>query len=155
MCLGRNLLVLAFHATACVAGFIAGSSIPLAAEQRTGFSRRLHSEAGRIAIGLVVAVTLFSLSSQVYILGGAGATIAAQIDISPTVLTLTLLPHALLELVAIFLPLAAWLAYSRRREWERLLAATVVTVLVALPMLIVASMIEAYVWPRILEAVVT
>ena len=32
----RNALVLALHATACVAGFIAGASMPLAAEQRTG-----------------------------------------------------------------------------------------------------------------------
>src|SRR6201996_9834366 len=32
----RNGLVLALHATACVAGFIAGASMPLAAEQSTG-----------------------------------------------------------------------------------------------------------------------
>ena len=35
--LWRNSLVLAFHATACVAGFIAGASMPIAAAQRTGF----------------------------------------------------------------------------------------------------------------------
>ena len=153
--IGRNLLVLAFHATACVAGFIAGSSIPLSAERRTGFSRRLHERAGQIAIGLVVAVTIFSLTSQIYILGGTGATAAAQFGITPAELTLTLLPHALLELVAIFLPLAAWMSFSRRGEWEKLLAATGVTVAIALPMLLVASMIEAYLWPRILEAAVT
>ena len=32
----RNGLVLALHAMACVAGFIAGSSLPLSAEKRTG-----------------------------------------------------------------------------------------------------------------------
>ena len=31
----RNLLVLALHAMACVAGFIAGSSLPLQAQDRT------------------------------------------------------------------------------------------------------------------------
>ena len=31
-----NSLVLALHAFACVAGFIAGASLPLAAERRTG-----------------------------------------------------------------------------------------------------------------------
>src|SRR5690242_10004565 len=37
--LGRNLLVLAFHALACTAGFIAGSSLPLQAMHKTGLSR--------------------------------------------------------------------------------------------------------------------
>src|SRR5689334_2246517 len=37
--MGRNLLVLALHAFACVAGFIAGASLPLSAERRTGLSR--------------------------------------------------------------------------------------------------------------------
>src|ERR1043165_5760116 len=37
--LWRNSLVLALHATACIAGFIAGASMPLAAEQRSGLSR--------------------------------------------------------------------------------------------------------------------
>ena len=34
----RNALVLALHAMACVAGFIAGSSLPLRAHQRTGLT---------------------------------------------------------------------------------------------------------------------
>ena len=33
--LWRNSLVLALHGTACVAGFIAGASMPIAAAQRT------------------------------------------------------------------------------------------------------------------------
>ena len=37
--LGRNSLVLALHAFACVAGFIAGATLPLTAERRTGLSR--------------------------------------------------------------------------------------------------------------------
>src|SRR5262245_9246744 len=40
--MGRNSLVLALHAVACVAGFIAGSSLPLSAERRTGLSRDIH-----------------------------------------------------------------------------------------------------------------
>jgi hypothetical protein len=34
----RNSLVLALHAFACVAGFIAGASLPLQVEHKTGFS---------------------------------------------------------------------------------------------------------------------
>jgi len=58
--LGRNALVLALHATACVAGFIAGSSLRHAAAQRTGFSRLVHEKAGPVAIAFVVAATCFS-----------------------------------------------------------------------------------------------
>src|SRR5215468_2080916 len=59
--LWRNSLVLALHATACVAGFIAGASMPIAAAQRTGVSRWVHVKAGELAILFVAAVTLFSL----------------------------------------------------------------------------------------------
>ena len=52
----------------------------------------------------------------------------------------------------LFLPLAAWLIASRKGEWNQLLAATLVTVLIAVPTLIVAATIEVYVWPHILEA---
>ena len=36
--LERNLLVLALHAMACVAGFIAGSSLPMQAESHSGLA---------------------------------------------------------------------------------------------------------------------
>ncbi len=148
----RNALVLALHATACVAGFIAGSSMPLAAEQRTGFSRWIHVKAGELAILFVAAVTLFSLSTQALYLGFQGSTLAFQLHISRFELILSVLPHALIELTALFLPLAAWLIASRRGEWKQLLAATAVTVAIAVPMLICAALIEVFVWPHILRA---
>lgn len=151
--LWRNSLVLALHATACVAGFIAGASMPIAAAQRTGFSRWVHVKAGQFAILFVAAVTLFSLLTQALYLGFQGATIAYQLDISHFVLILSVLPHAIPELTALFLPLAAWLIASRRGEWNQLLAATFLTVALAIPTLIVAATIEVYVWPHILEAV--
>jgi hypothetical protein len=150
--LWRNSLVLALHGTACVAGFIAGASMPIAAAQRAGISRWVHVKAGELAILFVCAVTLFSLSTQALYLGFQGSTIAFQLHISIATLLLSVLPHALLELTALFLPLAAWLIASRRGEWNQLLAATVVTVLIAIPCLVVAATIEVYVWPHILEA---
>ncbi|HET7053122.1 MAG TPA: stage II sporulation protein M [Solirubrobacterales bacterium] len=149
----RNSLVLALHATACIAGFIAGSSMPIAAAQRRGLSRWIHVKAGQFAILFVAAVTLFSLTTQAFYLGFQGATIAYQLQISHLVLILTVLPHAIPELTALFLPLAAWLIASRRGEWNRLLAATFVTVVLAIPTLVVAATIEVYVWPHLLEAV--
>jgi Stage II sporulation protein M len=150
--LWRNSLVLALHATACVAGFIAGASMPIAAARRTGFSRWIHVKAGELAILFVCAVTIFSLSTQALYLGFQGSTIAYQLQISRFALILSVLPHALIELTALFLPLAAWLIASRRGEWNQLLAATFVTVLIAVPALILAATIEVYVWPHILEA---
>lgn len=149
--LQRNALVLALHGTACVAGFIAGASMPVAAAQRTGFSRWIHLRAGEGAIIFVSAVTIVSLSTQALALGFQGGTIATQLDIPRWALILSVLPHALLELTALFLPLAAWLIASRRGEWNQLLAATITTVAIAIPCILVAAMIEVTLWPRLLE----
>jgi hypothetical protein len=150
----RNLLVLALHAMACVAGFIAGSSLPLQAERHTGISRLIHERGGRIAIGFVIAATAFSLSAQALVLGSEAAGVAARLHTSPGLLLIVLMAHAPLELTALFLPLAAWILASRRGDWDQLLAATVVTVTIALPMLFVAAVIEVYVSPRILQALI-
>lgn len=151
--LWRNSLVLALHGTACVAGFIAGASMPIAAAQRTGLSRWIHVKTAEFAILFVAAVTLFSLGTQALYLGFQGATIAYQLEISHATLILSVLPHAIPELTALFLPLAAWLIASRRGEWNQLLAATFITVLLAIPVLVASATIEVYLWPRILEAV--
>jgi uncharacterized membrane protein SpoIIM required for sporulation len=126
--------------------------MPIAAAQRTGLSRWIHVKAGELAILFVCAVTLFSLSTQILYLGLQGSTIAYQLQISRFALILSVLPHALIELTALFLPLAAWLIASRRGEWNQLLAATFVTVLLAVPALVIAATLEVYVWPHILES---
>jgi len=75
-----NLLVLALHAMACVAGFIAGSSLPLQAEYHSGVSRWVHEHGGRLAIAFVACATAFSLSAQAYLIGhslGASRTSSA------------------------------------------------------------------------------
>jgi hypothetical protein len=149
----RNSLVLALHAFACIAGFIAGSSLPLSAERRTGFSRWIHEKARPVAFAWVVAVTCFSLATQAYALGSTGATLAYQLHVSSAVLMLTVLPHAVPELTALFLPLAAWTIASRRGAWGDLLAATLVTVTLAVPTLVCAALWETYVWPHLLRAV--
>lgn len=148
----RNSLVLALHGLACVAGFIAGSSLPLAAAHRSGISRWVHEKAGPLAIAFVVGATLFSLGTQAFVIGGGTASIAGQIGTSPGLLLLALLPHALPELVALFLPLAAWMIASRRGDWHELLAATFVTVGVAIPVLLAAAAVEVWVSPTLLIA---
>jgi hypothetical protein len=148
----RNMLVLALHAMACVAGFIAGSSLPLQVEGRAGLSRWVHEHGGRIAIAFVVGATTFSLSAQAYLLGHTLGGVAAFLRVSPGTLLLGVLPHAVPELIALFLPLAAWIIASRRGEWEQLLAATFVTLAIAIPLLIAAAFIEVYVSPHLFIA---
>ena len=150
----RNSLVLALHAMACVAGFIAGSSLPISASHREGVWRWVHEKAGPLAIAFVIGATTFSFLTQAYVIGGNTATIAKQLGISPGVLLLAYLPHALLELVSVFLPLAAWLIASRKGSWEQLLAATFVTVAIAVPVLVIAASIEVYVSPQLLQAII-
>ena len=150
--LWHNGLVLALHAMACVAGFIAGSSLPLQAEDHKGLVRWVHDRGRRIAMGFVLCATAFSLSSQAYALGRGVAQTAAALHAPPALLLIGLLPHALPELVALFLPLAAWVTASRRGDWDDLLAATIVTVALALPTLVLAAVWEVYVAPHLLGA---
>ena len=146
----RNSLVLALHVMACVAGFIAGSSLPQEAERYQGWWRTIHDKAGALAIAFVIGATSFSLITQAYVLGQGACTLAAQGGISPELLLLGLLPHAIPELVALFLPLAAWTIASRRGAWHELLAATFVTLAVAAPMLVTAAFVEVYVSPHVI-----
>jgi hypothetical protein len=134
----RNGLVLALHAMACVAGFMAGSSLPTVAAGYSGVWRKIHERAGPLAIGFVIAATVFSLATQTYALGRGAADLSHQ-----------LLPHALPELAALLLPLAAWTLASRRGAWDELLAA-IVTVAVAVPVLLLAATIETWVTPELL-----
>lgn len=147
----RNGLVLTLHAVACIAGFIAGSSLPLQAQHMTGWRRWIHMKARPAAFAWIVGVTIFSLVTQSYILGATGAQIANELSISPATLILTVAPHALLELTAVFLPLAAWTIASRSNKWEDLFAATFATFAVAVPMLVVAAFWESFVWPELLR----
>ena len=146
----RNSLVLSLHALACIAGFMAGSSLPLSASKRSGLDRWVHEKAGPLAIGFVICATLFSLCTQAYIIGGEASALAGQIGTTPSKLIIARLPHALPERFALFLPLAAWMIASRRDDWQDLLAATIVTVSVAVPIVLAAAAVEVWLSPRLL-----
>lgn len=150
----RNGLVLALHSLACLAGFIAGSAMPTVAEGHSGRWRKVHEAAGPMAIGFVICATGFSLFTQAFVLGGDAATIAAQLGLSPVELLAVLSIHAVPELFALFLPLAAWSVASRKGRWEDLLAATIVTTLIAIPIILGAAAVETWVTPRILAGLI-
>jgi hypothetical protein len=146
----RNGLVLALHALACVAGFMAGSSLPMVAKDYTGFARTVHERAGPLAIGFVILATVFSLCTQAYALGRGASNLAGELDVSPLLLLVGLLPHALPELCALFLPLAAWILASRRGAWHELLAATFVTTAIVVPVIVASAAVEVWVTPHVL-----
>jgi hypothetical protein len=150
----RNSLVLALHAMACVAGFIAGSSLPQVAVSKTGLWRKIHDTAGPAAIAFVAAATTFSLSTQAYAVGARASDVSAYLGVPVWELILALTPHAIPELVALFLPLAAWLIASRRDNWHHLMAATFVTVAIAVPMVLAAVAIELWVSPKLILGLV-
>jgi len=149
--LARNGLVLALHALACVAGFMAGAALPRVARGYGGAWRRLHELAGPAAIAFVVVATAFSLVTQAVALGRDTADLALQLGVPPAHLLAVVSLHALPELFALFLPLAAWTLASRRRAWGELLAATLVTVTVAVPLLLAAGAVEVWITPRLLS----
>ncbi len=151
--LGHNFLVLALYALACVAGFIAGASVPAQAEQMDGLRRAAHEFGAKLAIAFVVFATVFSLCNQVWDLGTAASGVAHELHASPALLLVALLPHAAPELLALFLPLAALVTAGRRRAWDELLAAALVTTLIAVPILIVAASWETYGATHVIAAV--
>ena len=152
--IGRNSLVLALHALSCLAGFIARSQLPAEAQRYRGWVRALHDHAGVLAIAFVTAATLFSLVTQALVLAQGASSISAQLGTSPGLLLLSVLPHALPELTALFLPLAAWILLSRRGRWDEMLAATIVTTALAVPVIVLAAFVETYLSPHLLIALV-
>jgi hypothetical protein len=56
--------------------------------------------------------------------------------------------------MALFLPLAAWIIASRRSDWDELLAATLVTVSLAFPTLVITAAWEVYVAPHVLSGLI-
>ena len=111
----------------------------------------MHEKAGPLAIGFVVCATLFSLGDAGVHLGGEPRPRSRASSASrPGTLLLAPAPHALPELIALFLPLAAWMLASRREDWQELLAATLVTVAIAIPVLLAAAAVEIWVSPKLL-----
>ena len=131
---------------------MAGSSLPQVAEGYSGVWRWVHDKAGPLAIAFVIAATVFSLCTQAYALGSAASTLSAQLDLSPAQLLAVLSLHAIPELFALFLPLAAWTIAARRKAWNELLAATFVTIVIAIPIIVAAAATETWVTPRLLRA---
>ena len=151
----RNLLVLALHAFVCIAGFMAMRALPEQTKYKSGVNRWVHEHAGPVDDDLRQR---------------RDAVLDHDADLDPrsrrrrprptrcrsrdATLMLTVLPHAA-DRADGGVPAAGGVPdrQSRGGDWHELLAATVVTVSVALPMIIFAAFMEAYLWPVTLQNV--
>lgn len=148
----RNLVVLALHATACLAGYIVHAALRSPSNEPDTLERVTRATA-RVAIWWVPVATVLSIATQAWVLGSYASTLAAHLFLPVRRLLLTTAPHALLELTAVFLPLAAWLVALRARRLGELYAATIASVVIAVPMIVAAAWIEVDGWrDRVVDA---
>lgn len=143
--LGANGLVLLLHALVCWAAYLARRAVPELAPRLTGVNRWVHERAGPLAMAIVTLLVIFSLGNQIWTLGLGLAQIAAGFETSLSAILIRLAPHAFLELLAVFLPLAACLLLGRRQQWNQMLAAGGLSSVAAVPLLGVAALWEGYV----------
>jgi hypothetical protein len=146
--LRHNALVLALNALACVALSRANDMRNSSAAHST--ERRL----ARLIVGAVPVVILASLGRQAYELGRLLAGAGGYLDSPTKPLLLAILPHAILELTGVLLPLAAGITLLREHKWASLLRATRLAVLLAIPMVLAAAFIEVYVSPSAYQSLV-
>ncbi|HTU32049.1 MAG TPA: stage II sporulation protein M [Solirubrobacteraceae bacterium] len=152
----RNLLVLGIHLCACWIGAILGRPYRPAPESM-GRLGRLHRPVpdwmGRIALLWALLVTLLSVGVQALALGRLLADISVAADIPRLQLLVLVLPHAVPELLAVFLPLGLFLLEAHRGRLERLGLWSLQAAAIALPVLLCAAAIETYVTPaRVIAA---
>jgi hypothetical protein len=152
----RNLLVLGIHLCACWIGAILGRPYRPAPDS-LGRLGRLHRPVpawmGRAALLWALLVTLLSVAVQALALGRLLADISVAADIPRLELLVLVLPHAVPELLAVFLPLGLFLLEARRGRLERLGLWSLQAAAIALPVLLCAAAIETYVTPaRVIAA---
>jgi len=132
----RNTTVLALQVLVCVGAHLG---------TRPGAHGRRRAQ----ALYVIAALSAYSLLSQAWRLGHELASAAHTLGYTPAGLLLRLSPHAVPELTAVFLPLAACLSLVRRRRHDDLAAAALLTAIVAFPVVVCAAGIEVFLTPYV------
>ena len=154
--LRRNLLVLGIHICACWIGAIIGRPFQPASD-RLGrlavFHRPVPPWMAQASLYYALVVTLLSVGLQATALGRELADISSATGLSPIHLLLLVLPHAVPELLAVFLPLGLFLLEAGRSRLDRLGLWSLQAGAIALPILVAAALVETYVTPaRVIAA---
>ena len=156
-----NMMVLAIHFLACIAAWIVNVRFDYYLERKISAKevgekinegldfvssrQSLRKFLGRITMAGVTALVIFSIVRQtIYI---AGNIVSASDTLGLSILTLLSRAalHGLFELTAIFLPLAALILIGQKQQWEQLPAAAFLSIILAVPMLALAAIIETWV----------
>ena len=132
--------------TPAVAARVVAAACAVSAGAHAGLVPEHLREAPQLGVAFVLAAGLLLAAATALAIRPGSLGVAR----GTALLLVGLLPHALPELTALFLPLAAWVIASRRQRWEELLAATVMTVAIAVPVLIVSAFVELYLSPRLI-----
>ncbi|HEX4009055.1 MAG TPA: stage II sporulation protein M [Solirubrobacteraceae bacterium] len=148
--LRRNLLVLGIHLCACWIGAIIGrphQPAPSSWGRIGALHRPVPDWMRRAALFYALLVTMLSVAVQAIGLGRQLADLAAATQISSTHLLMLVLPHAVPELLAVFLPLGLFLLEARRGRLDRLGGWSLQAAAIAVPVLVGAALIETFVTP--------
>jgi hypothetical protein len=111
---------------------------------------RYAPEVRRGVLWTVGALAAYSLVSQAWRLGHDLAGAAATLDLTPAALLARACVHAVPELAAVYLPLAACLALVRRGRTDDLGAAALLCAAVALPVVFFCAGVEVHLTPYVM-----
>jgi hypothetical protein len=149
----NNLTVLALHAAACFAGFVIFIARTDPSDGESIHLERLTRWTARAAVLFVPFATLLSIGTQAWVLGTHAVTLSYWLHVTLRGLLGSTIGHSMPELAAIFLPLAAFMVTTVRRRPQELLAATLVSVAIAVPVIAYAATVEVERWPgRLVQA---
>jgi hypothetical protein len=141
---GENLLVLSLYAMCNIAAWLI-QRLRTRETQSNVVNKEFLS---RLATTLVIGLLLFAVCRQAYTLGHGLTGFSDYFYVNPWRLWLGVLPHALPELTGMLLPVAVLLFANSEGKENELLARTIAAVLIALPLLGTAALIEVYVSPK-------
>lgn len=150
----RNLLVLAIHALAATAGGIIGRKhkpLPGHLNKLHLLEDELPAWVARGTMLYALSATLLSVALQTTGLGFQLADLSGYLHTSPVLLLIAVLPHAIPELIGVFLPLGLFLIQARRDQLEPLNRWTWQAVILALPLIFVAALIEGFSTPHLIN----
>ena len=152
--LARNLIVLLLHYFCCMVGVIVSRDhVPLSGrwERYARLHRPLPKWMGDAALAYALTITLTSIAVQSVEIGFVLADIGAYSGLSHLQIILLTLPHAIPELIGIFLPLGLFLTQSYRRDLRTLRLYINQTLVIGFCLIIVAAFIEALLSPVLFE----
>lgn len=152
-----NFLVLCLHYCCCLIGAIVSRPFrPLPEPWASNpIARALHRPVpgwlAEFSLYYAAAVTLGSIALQSTELGFVLADISSLTGLPPWEWIVLMLPHALLELPAIFLPLGLFLLQARRRDLKPLQRRAHQAFAVGVLVLLIAAVVEVEITPHLVS----